>query len=176
MPVMTMEKSNPKINLDDITIREELNPGDLGYVIYLHGKLYSEEYSFGIPFESYVAAGLHEFFSRYDPDKDRVWVCEHRETICGFLLLMHREENAAQLRYFILHPEYRGLGLGKKLMKRFMDFLKVKGYRSSFLWTTHELGAAASLYKRYGFTLAEERDSTLFGRPLKEQRYELYLE
>jgi peptidyl-dipeptidase Dcp len=27
--------------------------------------------------------------------------------------------------------------------------------------------------KLYGFTLTEEKDSTAFGKPLKEQRYEL---
>lgn len=85
---------------------------------------------------------------------------------------MHRENNAAQLRYFILLPEYRGLGLGKKLIELYMEFLKEKTYSSSYLWTTHELDAAASLYKRYGFVLTEEKPSTAFGKELKEHRYE----
>ena len=93
--------------------------------------------------------------------------------IIGFVLLMHRENNAAQLRYFYLKPEYRGIGLGKKLMCLYMEFLKEKGYQSSYLWTTHELQTAASLYTRYGFKLTEEKESTAFGKPLKEQRYDL---
>lgn len=161
------------IALSDIDIRTELRPGDIGYVTYLHGNLYSREHGFGISFESYVAKGLHEFYEQYDPERDCVWVCEHKNKTVGFLLLMHRPRNAAQLRYFILLPEYRGIGLGKKLMTLFMDFFHAKGYRSAFLWTTSGLPAAAHLYQSMGFILTEESDSTAFGKLLKEQRYEL---
>jgi len=162
-----------KIKLSDITIRTELKPGDLGYIIYLHGYLYKKEYNYGIGFESYVAEGLHEFYSHYDPSKDRVWICEHSNRIIGFLLLMHREKETAQLRYFLLDPEYRGIGLGKKLMELYMEFYHSCGYRSSYLWTTDELPTAASLYKRYGFQLTQEKESTAFGKSLKEHRYDL---
>lgn len=161
-----------RIKPEDITIRTELKSGDLGYITYLHGALYGEEYQYGISFETYVAAGLNEFYQQYDPTRDRVWICEHGKEIVGFLLLMHRGE-AAQLRYFLLKPAYRGLGLGKKLMELYMDFYRRSGYSSSYLWTTNELPAAASLYTRYGFRLTEEKESTAFGKLLKEQKYEL---
>ena len=167
--------NNSKAYLSDISIRTELKPGDLGYVIYRHGRLYDEEYHYGISFETYVALGMHEFYKNYDAEADRVWVCEHDKEIIGFLLLMHRENNAAQLRYFYVEPAYRGIGLGKKLMALYMDFLREKGYHSSYLWTTHELNSAASLYKKHGFKLAEEKQSASFGKVLKEQRYELLL-
>jgi peptidyl-dipeptidase Dcp len=85
---------------------------------------------------------------------------------------MHREENTAQLRYFLIDPEYRGIGLGKRLMDLYMDSLHECGYKSSYLWTTNELDAATSLYKRYGFVLTEEKESIAFGKMLKEQRYD----
>lgn len=163
-------------SLNDIHIRTSLQPGDIGYVTYLHGWLYSQEYNYGIGFESYVAEGLAAFYQQYDVAKDRVWVCEHQEKMVGFLLLMHRGE-AAQLRYFILHPDYRGIGLGKKLMTLYMDFLHQAGYTASYLWTTNELPAAASLYRRHGFVLAEERPAHApFGKPVIEQRYEWKLD
>jgi peptidyl-dipeptidase Dcp len=82
---------------------------------------------------------------------------------------------AAQLRYFLIEPEYRGIGLGSKLMTLYMDFLRECGYRESYLWTTHELDTAAFLYKRVGFKLIEEKESSAFGKPLREQRYNLVL-
>ena len=164
----------PAPRLSDIHIRTNLQPGDIGYITYLHGSLYSHEYQYGIGFETYVATGLAEFYNQYDATKDRVWVALHDQTIVGFLLLMHRGE-AAQLRYFILHPRYRGIGLGKKLMELYMEFLLQVGYRSSFLWTTSELPAAASLYKRHGFVLVEERPAFApFGKAVVEQKYELH--
>lgn len=160
--------------LNEVTIRTELRPGDIGYIIYMHGDLYGREYDYGIEFETYVAKGICEFYENYDQKTNRVWVCEHKGKIVGFLLLMNRGK-AAQLRYFLIDPEYRGIGLGSKLMNLYVDFMKERGYRKSFLWTTHELSAAAFLYKRAGFRLTEEKDSSAFGKPLKEQRYDLVL-
>jgi N-acetylglutamate synthase-like GNAT family acetyltransferase len=156
----------------EINIRTTLQPGDIGYISYLHGSIYGNEYGYGIGFESYVAAGLAEFYRQYDVERDRVWIAEHAGMIVGFLLLMHREEAVAQLRYFILAPGYRGVGLGKKLMTLCMDFLEETGYKSAYLWTTSELPAAAALYKRFGFAVVEECPAIEpFGKAVLEQRY-----
>jgi N-acetylglutamate synthase-like GNAT family acetyltransferase len=165
---------NSEIKLSDIAIRTELKPGDIGYVIYMHGRLYKQEYDYGIEFECYVAAGLADFYQQYHPQKDRVWICEHKNKMVGFLLLMHRAD-VAQLRYFVIEPGYRGIGLGNKLMDLFMEHLKRCKYKASYLWTTNELPASAHLYKKFGFKLTEEKTSTAFGKPLKEQRYDLVL-
>lgn len=157
-----------------ITIRTELKPGDIGHVANRHGEIYAKEHGFGIAFEAYVAEGLAEFYRNYDPLRDRVWVCEQGSVRIGFLLLMHRPENTAQLRYFYLEPEYRGIGLGKKLMTLFMEFFSHCGYHSAYLWTTGELDAAAALYKRFGFVLTDEKPSGMFGKQLAEQRYEYH--
>jgi GNAT superfamily N-acetyltransferase len=163
------------VTLDDISIRHALRPGDIGYITYLHGLLYGAEYGFGIQFEGYVGKGLTEFQENYDPDRDRVWLCEHGERIVGSMFLMHREGNAAQLRYFLIRPEYRGIGLGKLLMSAFMDCLRSRGYRAAYLWTASGLAAASSLYRRHGFRLTEEKQSTTFGKLVTEQRYDLVL-
>jgi len=161
------------ISPEEIKIRTVIKPGDLGYVIHRHGKIYADEYDYGVSFEVYVANGIYEFYQSYDPEKDRVWICEHHDRIIGFLLLMHRENNVAQLRYFYIEKDYRAIGLGKKLMELYMDFYHQCHYNSSYLWTTHELEAAASLYIRHGFTLTEEVETDSFGKKLKERRYDL---
>src|SRR4030095_4684332 len=163
-----------KISLEEIHIRTELNPGDIGYVIYMHGRIYKQEYNYGIEFETYVAAGLVEFYQQYDPQKDRVWICEHKNKMVGFLLLMNRGD-VAQLRYFIIEARYRAIGLGNKLMNLYMEYLKQCKYKASYLWTTDELAASAHLYQKFGFKLTEENPSTAFGKPVKEQRYDLVL-
>jgi len=163
-----------KVSLDDISIRTEFQSGDIGYVTYMHGALYHKEYNYGLQFESYVAKGLCEFYEKYNPHRNRIWACEHKDRMIGFLLLMDRGESA-QLRYFLIEPEYRGIGLGSKLLNLYMGFLHECGYEESYLWTTHELTTAAALYKRLGYKLTEEKESNSFGKLLTEQRYDLIL-
>jgi peptidyl-dipeptidase Dcp len=158
--------------MSEVTIRTRLQPGDLGTVARLHGEIYTRENAFGLGFEGYVLKGLGEFALGYDPAKDRVWVCEDQGRMVGFLLGMRREEGVAQLRYFILLPDYRGRGLGRQLMELFMEWLRDREYRQAFLWTTHEQETAAALYLRYGFRLTEEKQSAAFGKVLTERRYD----
>ena len=56
-----------------------------------------------------------------------------------------------------------------------MEHLKQRNYKTSYLWTTDELPASAHLYQKFGFKLTEEKPSTAFGKPVKEQRYDLVL-
>lgn len=166
-------KKEALYSLRDIIIRNDIHPGDAECIISLHGKLYREEYGYGIAFEKYVTAGFYEFLGNYDADRDRVWICEHAGKVIGCLLCMHRDHGSAQLRYFLIDPAYRGIGLGKKLMELFILFLKAQGYQNAYLWTTRELYAAASLYKQSGFVLKEEKASEAFGKKVIEQRYDL---
>jgi N-acetylglutamate synthase-like GNAT family acetyltransferase len=163
------------ISIEEIKVRNHLQSGDLGYLIYLHGDMYSKEHGFDLNFEAYVTETVLEFYRNYDPEKDRVWICEHEGAIIGTLVLMHRGEQTAQLRYFLIRPEYRGIGLGKKLMAELMHSLEELGYTSAYLLTTGDLHAAASLYTRYGFTLTDDRETHTFGMKLQEQRYDLSL-
>ena len=86
---------------------------------------------------------------------------------------MHREKGEAQLRYFIIEPAYRGIGLGNKLAGLFLNHLAEKKYQRAYLWTTNELFAAAGIYLKMGFRLSEEKKSGSFGKDVKEQRYDL---
>jgi len=172
--VLLLSTMTSKISLNDISIRTELCPGDIGGILSMHGRLYAEEYGYTFIFENYVAKGLGEFVEKYNPERSRIWVCEDGNRMIGSLVLIDRGE-AAQLRYFLFEPEYRGMGLGTKLMDSFMEFLRDCGYKSSYLWTTAQQLAAAKLYKRYGYQLTEEKPSIAFGISLIEQRYDLVL-
>ncbi|MEI9918217.1 MAG: GNAT family N-acetyltransferase [Bacteroidota bacterium] len=161
--------------MKDILIRTELKAGDMGSVIAMHGRLYNTEYNYGLHFESYVAAGLHEFAETLGSSRSRAWVCEQNGAMVGFLALVDRGETA-QLRYFILDPSARGVGLGKKLMGLWREYLKASGFKGAYLLTTHEQKAAAHLYTSVGFKLVEEHPAHKpFDKDVMEQRYEVTL-
>jgi len=161
------------IALDDIAIRTSVEKNDFEKIVFLHADLYSKEFGYGINFEKHVEEGLKIFYDNYNLETERVWICEHNNKFIGIALLQDRGNSIAQLRYFLIHTDYRGIGLGKKLLELFFDFYRNKNYKSCYLWTTNELTNAASLYKKFGFKLTEEVDSESFGKKLKEQRYDL---
>jgi len=158
-----------------LQLRKHLLPGDLGQVAAMHGRIYAEEHDFAIGFEAYVMECLIEFFSRYKPDndKDGVWVLEDGKKLVGFLVLMHRPNNSAQLRFLILEKEVRGKGIGKKLMEEWMKFYHEKGYKQAYLYTTSGLDPAVNLYKKFGFEKKSEIHSRYFGMPLLEILFRL---
>ena len=81
----------------------------------------------------------------------------------------------ARLRWLLVDPANRGLGLGKALLDEAIDFCKQCGYKSIFLETFSELTTAGHLYNLAGFDNVEEKTQHLFGKTVTEQRYILNL-
>ncbi|WP_336518601.1 GNAT family N-acetyltransferase [Pollutibacter soli] len=162
--------------LSTLKFSNQLLPSDIAGVSELHRKIYTTEYGYGESFMEYVDTTLDEFYSRYDPLKDKVWLCKSEEELLGFLLLLHHDDQLVQLRYFVLSPQLRGRGIGNKWMNEFLDCMRERNYTRAFLYTSSELPAAAHLYKKAGFVLTESIPSERFGKPVVEQRYELVSE
>jgi DNA-binding MarR family transcriptional regulator/GNAT superfamily N-acetyltransferase len=150
--------------------------GDASYVSLLHGTLYSEEYGLDSTFELEVGQGIMEFVGQFDPEWDGFWVAEAGDHVVGAIVIVHRGRELAQLRWFILRPAYRGLGLGRKLMTCAVDFCRDKQFKKVFLWTFDELDAAIHLYRSFGFKRTETKTHRRWGRDLIEERYDLDLE
>ena len=158
----------------NVRIRHDLKPGDVGYLTYLHGVLYAEEYGWDHTFEAYVAGPLAEF-ARSHTGRERIWIVERDGKIVGSLAIVAASSETAQLRWLLLHPDLRGQGLGRILVEEAVRFCRDRGYSSVFLWTVSALAAAAGLYRSAGFQLTTERTNELWGAVLTEQRYELKL-
>jgi ribosomal protein S18 acetylase RimI-like enzyme/DNA-binding HxlR family transcriptional regulator len=149
--------------------------GDTGYVTFLHGSLYSEEYGLDWTFEVEVGGEITGFIRQFDPKRDGFWVAEAGGQVVGAIVIVHRGRESAQLRWFIVHPAYRGLGLGRKLMTYAVDFCRDRHYKKVFLWTFDELHAAINLYRSFGFERTRRKTHLRWGRNLTEERYELDL-
>lgn len=156
-------------------IRHDLKPGDTGHLIHLHGTLYSREYGYDNTFEAYVARGLADFVLNHNPEKERIWIAEDEGKIIGSVTIVRVTEEEAQLRWYFVLPEYRGKGLGQKLIGETVDFCRSIGYKSIILWTTSELKAAAHLYKKEGFVKTEEKTHVIWGSERTEEKYMLII-
>jgi len=151
-----------------------LKPGDVGYVVYLHGILYASEYNFDSTFEAHVASPLANFVRSTSP-RERLWIAERDTHIIGCIAVVAASTQAAQLRWFLVEPGSRGTGLGKCLLNEAVAFAKESGYTSIVLWTVRELAAAAHLYAAKGFRMVEERPGRMWGVDVIEEKYELPL-
>jgi len=60
-------------------------------------------------------------------------------------------------------------------MKKTLLFCKEHKYKTTFLWTTSELSAAQYLYTSVGFRKIQEKTHEIWGKWVKEERYDLHL-
>ncbi len=157
----------------EVSIRT-FQPGDLGYVAHLHGRLYENTYKFGKMFEYYVMKGLTEFM--INTDGGELWIAEVNGKIVGSIAITKFNDSVAQLRWLILDENYHGMGIGKKLMETAIDFCKKHRYKHVYLWTVSILETARYLYRKYNFTLTEEKQNYEWtGSKLVEERWDLKL-
>jgi GNAT superfamily N-acetyltransferase len=157
------------------SIRTHWRAGDLGAIVCLHGTIYAQEYGFDPTFEAYVAGPLSEFV-RSASCRERLWIAEDDGEILGCMAIVAASQTKAQLRWFLVVPEARGTGLGKRLLAEAVTFCKEAGYGSVILWTVSALKAAAHLYQLAGFRKVEEKSGKLWGVDVVEQKYELVLD
>jgi len=155
-----------------ITLRTELRPGDLGAIIYLHGSIYARERGFDSTFEAYVAGPLAEFVCSPSP-RQRLWIAERGGRIVGCVAIVAAAPQTAQLRWFLVDPSARGLGLGKHLLGEAITFCKQCSYQEVILWTESALTTAARLYQSAGFRKTAEKPGRMWGVELVEEKYEL---
>ncbi|MGH2954377.1 MAG: GNAT family N-acetyltransferase [Solirubrobacterales bacterium] len=159
------------------TVRRELRPGDLGAIVAHHGARYSREFGVDPTFEAMVADSVAAAGKRGFPRaNERIWIVEAGGRHAGSLALTDEGSGLAMLRWFVLDPELRGRGLGRRLVAELLETAKHAGYERIALETFSNLRAAAHLYLSFGFELVWAQTGPRWGRDeIVYQRYELVM-
>ncbi len=152
-------------------------PGVLGEITRLHAVYYHERWGFDISFEAQEGKELCEFMARFNREKDGLWTAVVDEKFAGSVAIDGRlaETEGARLRWFIVDPAFQGLGLGKTLVEKAVEFCRSVHHRRIYLWTFQGLEAARHIYEYQGFILTEEREVYQWGGLIAEQRFDLVL-
>lgn len=164
---------NRPLSVEDIAIRTDLHPGDAGYITYMHGLIYQREYNYGRALEAYVAKSFYDFLMKYSEERDRIWLAEHKGHIIGSIGVVGNGERA-QLRWFLLHPDYRNIGLGSRLLNAAIAWCRAKGYKGAYLHTTDDLYQAIGIYSRAGFVKVGATENHTWKDNLTELEFELH--
>ena len=167
-------KDSPRDKPPEIGLRDP-RPGDMGWVVHSHGRLYFEEYGWDERFEALVAGIVRDFVRKLDPQRERCWIAEMDGKPVGSVFVVRKNATTAKLRLLLIEPQARGLGLGKRLVEQCIDFAREKGYRKLVLWTQSNLAAARHIYGAAGFHLARRQRHREFGYDLTGEYWELKL-
>ncbi|MFI6450805.1 GNAT family N-acetyltransferase [Streptosporangium amethystogenes] len=133
-----------------------LRPGDLGWVIYRHGTLYSSEQGWGMDFEALVARVAADYVDHHDPAREAGWIAEVDGERVGCVFCVRKDDETAQLRLLLVEPSARGMGIGGRLVAECVRFARAAGYRRMRLWTRDVLLGARRIYRAAGFELVEK--------------------
>ncbi len=92
----------------------------------------------------------------------------------GSLALTDEDDGWATVRFFVLDPELRGRGLGRRWVAELLEAAETYGYEGVRLETFSDLQAAAHIYRSHGFEVVSANTGPRWGRPtVTYQRYEL---
>lgn len=150
-------------------------PGDIGWVISAHGRLYAQEYGWDISFEGFVAEIAGQFLQRFQPGRERCLIAELDGMPVGSAFVVRDSDAVAKLRLVIVETRAQGFGLGKALVAQAIGFAREAGYERMVLWTNDILHAARAIYVAQGFRLIAEEKHHSFGQDLVGQNWELVL-
>ena len=82
----------------------------------------------------------------------KIFFAESAGNIIGTVALMPTKNKLVfELTKMAVKPEYRNKGIGKKLLKKCIDYSKSNSYSSIILYSNKKLKNAIHLYRNFGF-------------------------
>jgi GNAT superfamily N-acetyltransferase len=148
---------------------------DLDWIVQRHAALYSAEAGFDESFGTLVRTILDGWWPAHDPLCERGFMAERGGVRLGTIFCVRLSDDLAKLRLFLLEPESRGEGLGRRMLAACLGFAHDAGYRRMTLGTHESHVAACALYRATGFALVSSHPVRAYGQDLIEQHWEIAL-
>jgi GNAT superfamily N-acetyltransferase len=149
----------------------KFKPNDRDWLVDQHRVHYAREEGFDSSFGQLVAEIVDGFVANHDPTCEAGWIAELDGKRLGSVFCVRQNGTTAKLRLFLLVPEARGMGLGKRLLRIVMDYAQSRGYAGLQLWTHESHRAACALYRAAGWSLDTSKPVRSFGQDLVEQQW-----
>lgn len=160
--------------MEQIEIRA-FAPQDRDWVVAAHAALYAEGEGFDDTFGPLVAGIVDDFVADHDPQVEAGWIAWEGDQRRGSIFCVRLDDRTSKLRLFLLTPDARGKGMGRRMLATCMGFARQSGYAQMKLWTHESHRAAGALYAKTGWTLMSSEPVVSFGQALVEQHWEITL-
>lgn len=154
-------------------VRSLGQPGDLGWVVMVHGEVYATEFGCDVGLEVMTAEDVVGYATRHS-SREGAWIAEVDERRAGCVFCFMGDEGTAHLRYLLVEAWARNNHVGGRLVDECLDFARDAGYARIQL-STDDPVVAGQLYRSRGFNFVEERPHKKFGADLTDYFYELDL-
>jgi len=163
---------------DEIRYVEGYWPGAIGAIAGLHGSYYATQWTRGCSFEATVARDLADFCEAYVAERDLLLTAFKGDRFVGAVAIdgSQRHHPGGHLRWFIVDPDARGLGIGRTLAERAVRFSRESGLDRVSLWTVEGLPESRRIYDAFGFQVVERLNDDRYSAPLEVLRMELVFE
>ena len=115
---------------DEIIIRSPL-PGELGWIIQVHGQYYAEKNGWYGEFECIVAKIVVDYLSAGSCDRQACFIAELNGQRVGCIMLTESSHSEGKLRVMFVSADDRGKGIGTLLIKAV--FIENKSDLSGFV-------------------------------------------
>lgn len=148
-----MERSTITQAIDDFTIRpiEEKDNAAMARII----RATLEEFDANHPGTVYYDASTDALFQLFSQTPGSVYyVAEYQNELVGgggIFPSPGLPGDTCELVKMYLLKKARGVGLGKQLIQKALDFAKQAGYKNVYLETMPELKQALKAYEKFGF-------------------------
>ena len=136
--------------------------GDSNRVIDLMREVYIEEMGWHMSFLREAIKILKDMLITWDPKDDLFVLAEFEGTLVGLLYMISQSDGKALIRWLTVKRDYRGMGIGKRLLEMAVDFARKKRHRKIALVTVDELKHAREVYKTAGFVETGQKTDFLW--------------
>jgi len=133
---------------------EPARPEDLPQLVELLGILFAQEHDFS-PDAAKQERGLRLVLE--NPERGRIYVAREGARVLGSVMILRTVSTveggpAGALEDFVVRPEWRGQGLGERLLDYAIEQSRAAGLLRLTLLTDSDNAGAQRLYERAGFT------------------------
>ncbi len=105
--------------------------------------------------KSFESEGRHSFYNSIEKEFDGFWCLLTEDKVIGTVAVKQIDSITAELKALYLSTDFRGKGLGYKLLDQAVKFARAKGYQRVVLDSMSAYIDAFRLYEKYGFKTIE---------------------